>query len=126
VKLLILTLLVLLPLSAKKKELVWEHAVIESNLRQLDRGPMAPFDGRLDAYTATVRESIYIDAGEWLYHVTRTVTTRGTLNLRDGAKVDVAEDGKSLIIRAGNKQHTFHIEQRSKAGKHVTDPASRR
>ncbi len=124
-KLLILTLLVLLPLFPKKKGLAWEHAVIESNLKQLDRRDAMPFDP-LIANAATVHESVYIDAGEWLYHVTRTVTTRGTLNLPDGAKLDVAEDGKNLIMRVGKKEYTFHIEERSRAGRHVTDPASRR
>jgi hypothetical protein len=125
VKLLILTLLVVLPLYPKKKGLVWEQAVIESNLRQFDRRDAMPFDP-LIANAATVHESIYIDAGEWLYHVTRTVTMRGALNLRDGSKIDVAEDGKNLILRVGKKEHTFHIEERSRAGKHVTDPAPRR
>ncbi len=124
-KLVILTLLVLLPLYPKKKGLVWQQAVIESNLQQLDRRDVMPFDP-LIANAATVHESIYIDAGEWLYHVTRTVTARGTLNLRDGAKIDVAEDGKNLIVRAGKKEHTFHIEERSRGGKHAANPGSGR
>lgn len=125
-KLLILILLALAPLSAGKKDLVWEHAVVESNFRQLDHGAPMPFDGRQGAYVATVHESIYIDAGEWLYHVTRTVTSRTTFDLRDGAKIDVAQDGKNLLMRVGSKQYSAHIEQKSRAGKHVTDPASRR
>lgn len=125
-KLLILTLLLLVPLCAKKKELVWEHAVVESSFHRADRGTQMGYGDSQGAYVATVRESIYIDAGEWLYHVTRVVTSRAVLNLQEGAKLDVAVDGKNLILRIGSKQFTAQIEQKSRAGRHVTDPASRR
>src|ERR1035437_3696965 len=73
-----------------------------------------------------VRESIYIDTGEWLYHVSQLVTTRGMANLREGDKVEVAVKGKSLILRAGGKRYTTHIEQKSRAGQPVNSPASPR
>jgi hypothetical protein len=110
-KLFLVLALLALPVLAKK-DLTWNAAVVESSSRQLYNG--AGSSGIYsDATQQSVRESIYLDAGEWLYHVTQIVTTRGTLNLPDGARVEVAEDGKQLILRVNGKQHKLHIEQKS-------------
>jgi hypothetical protein len=102
-KLLLLAALVVVVPGAATKDLTWAPAVIESSFRQADGG--------------AVRESIYIDAGEWLYHVVQIVNRRGTLNLVDGARVEVAEEGKHLVIRVAGKEHRLKIEERSRGKK---------
>src|SRR5450759_2676763 len=62
-----------------------------------------------------VRESIYIDAGEWLYHVSQIVTYRGMAHVHEGDKIEVAVHGKNLILRAHGKQYTTHIDQKSRS-----------
>ena len=121
---LFLLILLALPLAAAKKPLTWEHAVIESIFRTVTNG--STYAPAMDANGQSVRESIYVDAGEWLYQVSRVVTPRGVLPVRDGAKIDVAADGRNLILRIGSKEYSTHIEHKSRAGRHVTDPASRR
>jgi hypothetical protein len=98
-KLLLVLAALVLPAVAKK-DLTWHPAVVESSFRQ--------------AYGGAIHESIYLDAGEWLYNVTQIVNPRGTLSLRDGARVEIAEDGKHLIIRFAGKQHRLRIEERSR------------
>uniref|UniRef100_Q028H8 MSHA biogenesis protein MshK n=1 Tax=Solibacter usitatus (strain Ellin6076) TaxID=234267 RepID=Q028H8_SOLUE len=111
-RLLLLLALLAAPANAKK-ELKWVPALVESSSRQLYNGGSSP-GTFAEATLQSVRESIYLDAGAWLYHVTQIVTTAGTLRLRDGARVEVAEDGKQLIIRVDGKQHKLHIEEKSR------------
>jgi hypothetical protein len=96
-----------------KKELTWVPAVVESSASQLFNNGSSP-GGATEPTLQAVRESIYLDAGAWLYHVTQIVTRGGTLRLREGAKVEVAEDGKQLILRVNGKQYKLHIEQKSR------------
>jgi hypothetical protein len=124
---LLVILLLALPLSAGKNPLTWTQAVVDSSFRVAHYGevyhePMV----RSRVSVTPVRESIYIDAGEWLYHVSQIVTTCGMANLREGDKIEVAVNGKSLILRARGKQYTTHIEQRSRSAKAVSSPASPR
>jgi len=121
-----LLILLALPLTAAKKPLTWEHAVIESIIRVNTDGGIYTPPNSTSANDQSIRESIYVDAGEWLYQVARVVTARGVLPAREGSKIDVAGDGKKLILRIGAKEYTTHIEHKSRAGRHVTDPASRR
>jgi hypothetical protein len=72
-----------------------------------------------------VRESIYIDAGEWRYHVSQMVTHRGMANLLEGDRIEVAVDGRSLILRVGSKRYTTQIVHKFR-GKPVSPPASPR
>src|ERR1039457_7027745 len=77
----------------------WTRGVVESSFRQAHYGEVyhePPVRSRVGV--TPVRESIYIDTGEWLYHVSQLVTTRGMANLREGDKVEVAVKGKSLIL----------------------------
>jgi hypothetical protein len=130
VKLLLLLLVILLlalPLAAASVPLTWTRGVVESSFRQAHYGEVyhePPVRSRVGV--TPVRESIYIDTGEWLYHVSQIVTTRGMANLREGDEVEVAVKGKSLILRAGGKRYTTHIEQKSRAGQPVNSPASPR
>src|ERR1035441_4814974 len=120
-------LILALPLSAGKNSPMWTRAVVESSFRQANYGEVyhePPVRSRVG--NTPMRESIYIDAGEWLYHVSQIVTTRGMANLREGDKVEIAVKGKSLILRAGGKRYTTHIEQKSRAGPAVSSPASPR
>jgi hypothetical protein len=111
-RLLLLLALLAVPAYAKK-DLKWVPAVVESSSSQLLNTASSPM-GYAEATLQSVRESIYLDAGAWLYHVTQIVTRGATLRLREGAKVEVAEDGKQLLIRVGGKQHKLHIEERSR------------
>ncbi len=111
-RLLLVLALLAVPASAKK-ELKWASAIVESSSSQLFNNGSSP-GGFAEATLQSVRESIYLDAGAWLYHVTQIVTRGGTLRLRDGAKVEVAEDGKQLFIRVGGRQYKLHIEQKSR------------
>ena len=70
-----------------------------------------------------VRESIYIDAGEWRYLVSQMVTHRGMANLLEGDRIEVAVDGRSLILRVGSKRYTTQIVHKFR-GKPVSPPAS--
>jgi hypothetical protein len=97
---------------AAKKELTWTPAVVESSSRKLYSG--GSVSGSTEPTLQSIRESIYLDAGAWLYHVTQIVTARGALNLPDGARVEVAEDGKQLMLRVGGKEHKLRIEERSR------------
>jgi hypothetical protein len=110
-----LVLLVMLVMPSVAKERTWVPAMVESSSRALyNGGGVGPY---MDATQQSVRESIYLDAGEWLYHVTWIVTARGTLNLRDGAKIEVAEEGKKLLLRVNGKEHKLNIEERSRGKK---------
>ena len=128
VKLLLLLLVILLlalPLAAASVPLTWTRGVVESSFRQAHYGEVY-HEPPVRSRVTPVRESIYIDTGEWLYHVSQIVTTRGMANLREGDKVEVAVKGNSLILRAGGKRYTTHIEQKSRAGQPVNSPASPR
>jgi hypothetical protein len=125
-KLLVVLLLLALPLFARKTPLSWTQAVVESGFRQAHYGEVyhqPPV--RYRRSVTPVRESIYIDAGEWLYHVSHP-TTRGMANLREGDKLEVAVNGRRLILRVGGKRYTTHIVQRSRPGEAVNPPASPR
>jgi hypothetical protein len=91
--------------AAAKKDLVWTPAVIESSFRTSSDGHI--LNNRPSTLADTsVRESIYIDAGDWLYHVTQTVHAKGTLNFRDGTHVEVAVEGKHLYIRTAKSTNS--------------------
>jgi len=111
-RLLLLLVLLAVPANAKK-DLKWVPAVVESSSSQLFNNGSSP-RGFAEATLQSVRESIYLDAGAWLYHVTQVVTRGATLRLREGARVEVAEDGKQLVIRVNGKEHKLHIEERSR------------
>jgi hypothetical protein len=116
-----------LPLTAAKGPLMWTDAVVESSFHIDHYGEVYRTPPNHTMLNDTpVRESIYIDAGEWLYHVTQIVTQRGTARLREGDRIEVAVKGKSLILRAGGRQFTTHIERKSRSGKTVSSPASPR
>jgi hypothetical protein len=104
--------------------------VVESSFRQAHYGEVYHEPAVRSRRSLTpVRESIYIDAGEWLYHVSQMVTYRGMANLREGDRIEVAVNGRSLILRvggAGGKRYTTQIVQKSRSGKAVTPPASPR
>src|ERR1017187_4098369 len=115
VKLLLLLLVILLlalPLAAASVPLTWTRGVVESSFRQAHYGEVyhEPPPVRSRVGVTPVRESIYIDAGEWLYHVSQLVTTRGMANLREGDKVEVAVKGNSLILRAGGKERPADLD----------------
>ena len=126
-KTLICVVAMLAPLWAAKKVLTWEPAKVESSFHQVLNGAVyIPYNrARLEVTTA-VHESIYIDAGEWLYKVTREVTPRAILQLPDETKIEVAVDGKTLVMRIGGKQYHARIEQKTRAGAASTPPSSRR
>ena len=66
-----------LPLAAGKTPLTWTQAVVESSLRQAHYGEVYHEPAVCYRRSLTpVRESIYIDAGEWQYHVSQMVTHR--------------------------------------------------
>jgi hypothetical protein len=110
-RLLLLLVVLAVPADAKK-DLKWVPAVVESSSSQrVHSSASEPYGG---ATPSTVRESLYLDAGAWLYHVTQYGTAGHTLHLREGARVEVAEDGKQLVIRVNGKQHKLHIEERSR------------
>src|ERR1035437_8741715 len=124
---LLVILLLALPLAAGNKPLTWTQAVVESSFRQAHYGEVyhePPV--RAGVSSTPVRESIYIDAEEWLYHVSQIVTTRGLANLCEGAKIEAAANGKTLRLRVRGKHYPTHIEQKSRGGKPVSSPASPR
>lgn len=126
-KILICLVLAQASLGAAKKVLIWEPAKVESTFYQVRYGAhYVSYDPSRVTNETSVHESIYIDAGEWLYHVSLNVTPRGILRLPDETKLEVAADGKTLAMRINGKQYTAHIEQRSRAGAAVTPPSSRR
>ena len=114
-KLLLALCLLVLPLDAKK-ELKWTTAVVESCTHELFNS------GGIGSYGVAVpqsyRESIYLDAGDWLYHVTQYVNANGLLQLREGIVIPVAEEGKKLIIKLDGKQYTLKIEEKSRGRRH--------
>ena len=116
-KLLLVFCLFALPASAKK-DLVWAPAVIESSFREIYNGssyiPYTPGGAVADV---AVRESIYIDAGEWLYHVVQIVHQKGMLRLPDGARVEVAAEGKSLYLRYYGKERKLELKEKSRGKK---------
>jgi hypothetical protein len=120
----LVVLLLALPLFAGKTPLAWTQAVVDSGIRMAQYGEVYQQPPVLFRRSvAPVRESIYIDAGEWLYHVSRNVTTRGMANLHEGDKIEIAVLGRRLILRAGGKRYTTHIRQRSRTGAPVSPPA---
>ena len=113
-----------LPLAAGKTPLAWTQAVVESSLRQAHYGELYHEPAVCYKRSLTpVRESIYIDAGEWQYHVSQTVTNRRIANLREGDRIDVAVNGRSLILRVGSKRYTTQIVHKFR-GVPVSPPAS--
>ncbi|HEY1494808.1 MAG TPA: hypothetical protein VGF49_09700, partial [Candidatus Solibacter sp.] len=73
-----------------KKELTWAPAIVESSSsRVMNSGSST--GNFAEATLTSVRQSIYLDAGAWLYHVTQVVTAGHTLRLREGMRVEVAE-----------------------------------
>ena len=121
---LILGLFLALPLAAGKTPLAWTQAVVESSLRQAHYGEVYHEPAVCYKRSLTpVRESIYIDAGEWQYHVSQMVTYRRMANLREGDRIDVAVNGRSLILRVGSKRYTTQIVHKFR-GKPVSPPAS--
>jgi hypothetical protein len=121
---LFVVLILALPLAAGKTPLTWTQAVVESSLRQAHYGEVYHEPAVCSRRSLTpVRESIYIDAGEWLYHVSQMVAYRRTANLREGDRIEVAVNGRSLILRVGGKRYTTQIVHKSR-GTPVTPPAS--
>jgi hypothetical protein len=113
VKLVFVLCLLALP-AAAKKDLVWTPAIIESSFREAYNGhTYVPYTFQPSISNVSVRESIYIDAGEWLYHVIQIVHSNGLLKLSDGARVEIAVDGKRLYLRYGGKERKLEIEQKS-------------
>ena len=125
-KIILLAAVVLSSLWAGKKERVWTEAKVEQCLHEVRNRPAFEPLRPTPENDVTVHESIYVDAGEWLYHVTREVTARGVLRLREGARIEVAAEAKNLIMRIGGKQITAKIAERSRAGAAITPPSSRR
>ena len=122
---LLVVLVFALPLVAAKTPLTWTQAVVESSLRQAHYGEVYHEPAVCARRSLTpVRESIYIDAGEWQYHVSQMVTNRRMANLREGDRIEVAVNGRSLILRVGSKRYTTQIVQKSRADKPVSPPAS--
>ena len=116
-RILIYFVVALAPMWAGKKALSWEPAKVESSFYQMHHGArFVPYNPDLGTNTASVHESIYIDAGEWLYHVSREVTPRGILRLADQTRIEVAVDGKTLVMHIGGKQYSAKIEQKSRGG----------
>ena len=121
---LLVILLLALPLFAARTSQTWTQAVVESNFRQAHYGEVYHEPAVRYRHSVTpVRESIYIDAGEWLYHVSRP-TTRRMANLREGDKIEVAVNGRRLILRVGGKRYTTHIVQKSRSGEAASLSAS--
>ena len=113
-----------LPLAAGKTPLTWTQAVVESSLRQAHYGELYHEPAVCYKRSLTpVRESIYIDAGEWQYHVSHMVTARRIANLREGDRIEVAVNGRSLILRIGSKRYTTQIVHKFR-GRTVSPPAS--
>jgi hypothetical protein len=106
-KLLLALCLLALPASAWKDR-AWTRAVVESSFRT---------DNDALANIRAVHESIYIDAGEWLYHVAQTVHVYGALNLRDGTRIEIAVEGKHLYLRYAGKVTKLAIDQKSRGKK---------
>jgi hypothetical protein len=110
---LFVVLLLALPLAAGKTPLTWSQAVVESGSRHVQYGALYHEPAPCHKRSVTpVRENIYIDAGEWLYHVSHS-TTRWMANLREGDKLQVAVNGRSLILRVGRKRYTTQIVERT-------------
>ena len=103
--------------AAAKKERVWVPAVVEETFLHANGAVYVPGSG---PSPRTVKESIYVDAGEWLYNVARVVLARSALNLQPGARIEVAVDGKHLILRLGDKEFSTSIEHKSKGKKRRT------
>jgi hypothetical protein len=118
---LIAVLVLAVPLTAGKSPLVWTPAVVESRTCHEfhGRGPLE-YPG-----TLFVRESTSIDAGEWLYCVNQAVD-RKMARLRAGDKIEVAVDGRKLLLRIGGKRYTTYIEKKTRADKPVTSHAAPR
>ena len=77
---LILGLFLALPLAAGKTPLAWTQAVVESSLRQAHYGEVYHEPAVCYRRSLTpVRESIYIDAGEWQYHVSQMVDRKSVV-----------------------------------------------
>ncbi len=113
-----------LPLAAGKTPLTWTQAVVESSLRQAHYGELYHEPAVCYKRSLTpVRESIYIDAGEWQYHVSQMVTNRRVVNLREGDRIEVAVNGRSLVLRVGSKRYTTQIVHKFR-GVPVSPPAS--
>ena len=113
-----------LPLAAGKTPLTWTQAVVESSLRQAHYGEVYHQPAVCYRRSLTpVRESIYINAGEWQYHVSQMVTYRRMASLREGDRIEVAVNGRSLILRVGSKRYTTQIVHKFR-GKPVSPPAS--
>ena len=118
-------LILALPLAAGKTPLTWTQAVVESSLRQAHYGEVYHEPALCYKRSLTpVRESIYIDAGEWQYHVSQMVTYRRMANLREGDRIEVAVNGRRLILRVGSKRYTTQIVQKARSDKPVSPPAS--
>ena len=123
---LLVILLLALPLFAARTSQTWTQAVVESNFRQAHYGEVyhePPVHYKRSV--TPVRESIYIDAGEWRYHVSHA-TTRRMANLHEGDRIEVAVNGKRLFLRVGGKRYTTQIMQKSRADGAVSPPASPR
>ena len=121
---LLVILLLALPLAAGNIPLTWTQAVVESSFRVAHYGEVYHEPAvRARRSLTPVRESIYIDAGEWQYHVSQTVTNRRIANLREGDRIDVAVNGRSLILRVGSKRYTTQIVHKFR-GVPVSPPAS--
>ena len=121
---LLVVLTLALPLAAGRTPLTWTQAVVESSLPQAHYGEV--YHEPAVCYKRSippVRESIYIDAGEWRYHVNQMVTNRRIANLREGDRLEVAVNGRSLILRIGSKRYTTQIVHKFR-GKPVSPPAS--
>ena len=113
-----------LPLAAGRTPLTWTQAVVESSLRQAHYGELYHEPAVCYKRSLTpVRESIYIDAGEWRYHVSQMVTKRRVANLREGDRIEVAVNGRSLLLRVGSKRYTTQIVHKFR-GQTVSPPAS--
>lgn len=121
---LLVVLLFALPLAAGKMPLTWTQAVVESSIRHAHYGEVYHEPAVRSGRSLTpIRESIYIDAGEWLYHVSHTATRR-VANLQEGDRVEVAVNGRRLILRFGGRRYTTWIVHRSRSGEAVSPPAS--
>lgn len=117
IKLAFALLLLALP-AAAKKDLVWTPAIIESSFRQVYNGrDYVPYTVAGPLADRAIRESIYIDAGEWLYHVIQVVHQNGILNLRDGMRVEVAVEGRHLYLRYAGKERKLELQQKSRGKK---------
>src|ERR1035441_4002710 len=121
---LLVVLTLALPLAAGKTPLTWTQAVVESSLRQAHYGELYHEPAVCYQRSVTpVRESIYIDAGEWQYHVSQTVTNRRMATLREGDRIEVAVNGRSLMLRVGRNRDNTKIVHKFR-GKPVSPPAS--